>query len=115
MQFRGVEGYCIECHNGDYGKLYNAWTDTIKVRLKEFNRRVQDLVEDSNDTFLNESDIDEGKDVKAEGKSVLDAFINEAGQTVDLITKYGTHNFNLTRMLLDYLEEKIKGTRNKKG
>ncbi len=90
LKFRGVEEYCIECHNEDYGKLYNAWTKTIKDRLNEFNLRVQGLVEDGNVAFINESDID------------------EASVTVDLITKYGTHNFNLTRAILDRLEEKVK-------
>ncbi len=108
VKFRGVEEQCVECHNGDYGKLYNAWTETIKDRLKVFNRRVQDLVEDGNVGFLNESDIDDDKDVKAGEGPDLDTFINETGITVDLITKYGTHNFNLTRMILDRLEEKIK-------
>ena len=107
-QFREGEEYCIECHNKDYGRLYNAWTETIRERLKGFNHRIQDLVEDSNNTFLNGLTINEGKDIAVEEKSVLDTFINEAGLTVDLITKYGTHNFNLTRTLLDYLEEKIK-------
>ncbi len=34
--------------------------------------------------------------------------INEAGVTVDLITKYGIHNINLTKQILDRLEEKIE-------
>jgi len=108
LKFRGVEEYCIECHNGDYGKLYNAWTKTIKERLEKFNRRVQNLVEDSNVDFLKESSIDENNDVEAGGESGLDTFINETGVTVDLITKYGIHNFNLTRAILDRLDEKIK-------
>ncbi|MFV1974940.1 MAG: cytochrome c3 family protein [Candidatus Scalindua sp.] len=108
LKFGGVEEHCIECHNEDYGKLYNAWTKTIKDRLRECNLRVQNLVEDSNLAFLKESDIDDKKDVEAGDESCLDTFINETGMTVDLITKYGIHNFNLTRMLLSCLEEKIK-------
>jgi hypothetical protein len=108
LKFSGVEEYCIECHNIDYGKLYNAWTKTIKDRLEKFNSHVQNLVENSNVAFLNESDIDDAKDVEAEGGSDIERFINETGITVDLITKYGTHNFNLTRAILDRLEEKIK-------
>jgi len=65
-------------------------------------------VKGSNVVFLNESDIDEDKGVEAGGGSGLDTFINETGVTVDLITKYGTHNFNLTKAILDRLEEKIK-------
>ncbi len=108
LKFRGVEEYCIKCHNEDYGKLYNARTNTINDRLKEFNLRVQDLVEDGNVTFVNKSDIDDDKDAEAGGVSGLDAFINEASMAVDLITKYGTHNFNLTGTIMDKLEEKIK-------
>ena len=108
LKFRGVEEYCIECHNGDYGKLYNAWMKTIKDRLRELNLRVQNLVEDGNVAFKNKSDIDEDKDVETGRGSGLDTFINETGVNVGLITKYGTHNFNMTKMLLDYLEEKIK-------
>ncbi len=108
LKFRGVEEQCVECHNGDYGKLYNAWTKTIEDRLKKINRCVQDLVENSNVSFLNESNIDDDKDVGTTEISGLDTFINEAGIVVDLISKYGTHNFNLTRAILDRLEEKIK-------
>ncbi len=92
LKFKGVEEYCIECHNSDYGKLYNAWTKTIKERLREFNFRVQSLDEESGLLYENESDVEMEKTAK----------------TVDLIIKYGTHNFNLTRMLLDNLEEKIE-------
>ncbi len=48
------------------------------------------------------------KKEEAGGQSNLDTFMDQTGKTVDLITKYGTHNFNLTRILLDDLEEKIK-------
>jgi tRNA A58 N-methylase Trm61 len=108
LKFRGVEEYCIECHNGDYGKLYNAWTKTIKDRLRELNLRVQNLVENDTHTFLNEADIDGGKDVETGRGSGLDTFIHETGVTVGLITKYGTHNFNLTMAILDRLEKEIK-------
>ena len=36
-----------------------------------------------------------------------DTILEKTGKVVDLITKYGTHNFNLTRILLDDLEETI--------
>jgi hypothetical protein len=108
LKFSGVEEYCIECHNEDYGKLYNAWTKTIKDRLRELNLRVQNLVENDTHTFLNEADIDGGKDVETGRGSGLDTFIHETGVTVGLITKYGTHNFNLTMAILDRLEKEIK-------
>ena len=65
---------------------------TIKERLREFNFPVQSLDEESGLLYENEPDVDMEKTAK----------------TVDLIIKYGTHNFNLTRMLLDNLEEKIE-------
>ena len=92
MKFKGVEESCVECHNDDYGKLYNAWTKTIEERLKEFNFRIQSLDGESGLLYEKESDVDTEKTAK----------------TVDLIVKYGTHNFNLTRTLLDDLEEKIE-------
>ncbi len=108
LKFKGVEEYCIECHNGDYGKLYNAWTKTITDRLEEFNLCVQYLVEDSKVVFTNESDFNEDTDVVSGKKSCLNTFLDETCVTVDLITKYGMHNFNLTKTILDSLEEKIK-------
>jgi len=56
------------------------------------NLRVQSLDQESGLLYENEPDVDMEKTAKA----------------VDLIIKYGTHNFNLTRMLLDNLEEKIE-------
>jgi hypothetical protein len=107
-KFMGVEEHCIECHNEDYGKLYNAWTDTIKSRLRNFNLRMQSLVEDSDIFYISGSGIDGDKNGKIDGQSDNNKLINEIDETINLITKYGTHNFNLTRILLDALEEKIK-------
>ncbi|MBZ0108355.1 MAG: hypothetical protein K8F52_06775 [Candidatus Scalindua rubra] len=108
LKFRGVEERCVTCHNEDYGKLYSAWTKTIEKRLEKFNSRVQNLVENSNVDFLKKTNIDDDKDVDTGEGLDIDTFINETGVTVDLITKYGTHNFNLTRAILDRLEEKVK-------
>ena len=109
FEFKGVKEYCIECHNDDYGKLYNAWTKTIKDRLREFNYRVQSLDEEFGFLYKNESDVVGEKNEEAgEQSNVVDTFMDQTGKTVDLITKYGTHNFNLTRILLDSLDEKIK-------
>ncbi|GAX59299.1 formate-dependent nitrite reductase, periplasmic cytochrome c552 subunit [Candidatus Scalindua japonica] len=98
LKFRGVEEYCIECHNEDYGKLYKAWTQTIKDRLIEINRQVQTKVEGRSN--WGESGADDRKN--------MDTFPEKAGSIVDVITKYGIHNYNLTRILLDNLEEKIQ-------
>ncbi|MDR4499256.1 MAG: hypothetical protein MRK02_15260 [Candidatus Scalindua sp.] len=108
LKFSGVEEYCIKCHNEDYGRLYNAWTKTITDRLKKFTRRLQNLVEESTVAFKKHSDSDTDKYGEAGGRSGLEKFFNDTDVTVDSITKYGIHNFNLTRMILDSLEEKIK-------
>ena len=52
--------------------------------------------------------MDGDKKEEAVGQSNMDTFLEKTGKTVDLITKYGTHNFNLSRILLADLEEKIK-------
>jgi len=108
LKFKGVEEQCIECHNDNYGKLYNAWAKAIKDRLSEFNYRVQSIDEESGFAYKNESNLDVEKKGEAGEHSNLDTFLEKTGKTVDLITKYGTHNFNLTRILLDSLEEKIE-------
>ena len=76
--------------------------------MEKFNLRVQNFVESGNVAFFKESDIDKESSVEAGGGSGLDVFINEAGVTVGLITKYGTHNFNMTMAILDRLEKEIK-------
>ncbi len=108
LKFMEVEEYCIECHNEDYGKLYNAWTDTINNRLRNFNLRMQSLVEDVDFFKVSESDIEADKNGEIGWQSEMNKLINEMDLTVDLITKYGTHNFQLTRKLLDGLEERFK-------
>ena len=107
LKFKGVKEYCIECHNDDYGKLYNAWTKTIKDRLREFNYCVQLLDEKSGFLYKNESNVEGDKEEEAVEQSIVDTFMDQTGKVVDLITKYGTHNFNLTRILMDSLEERF--------
>ncbi len=104
LKFKGVDEYCIECHNRDYGKLYSAWTKTIEDRLEEFNMRVQVLVEDGIKTTGKDMD----KEVKEEEQEDMGIFLEGAGKTVDLITRYGIHNFNLTISILDSLEKGLE-------
>lgn len=106
-KFRGVREYCIECHNEDYGRLYNAWKNTIEERLKEFNRRNKSSDEESNDLLREQSDSDRDKYGEGGERPGLEIFFKEAGVTVDFITKYGMHNFNLTKSILNKLEGKI--------
>ncbi len=100
LKFKGVEEYCVECHNNDYGKLYSAWTKSIEDRLKGFSSRVQLLVESG----MKVIDKDMGNEVKREELVDMDIFLEKTGKTVDLISRYGTHNFNLTISILDNLE-----------
>ena len=30
-----VRGYCVECHNSDYGLLYDAWKDMFQEQIKQ--------------------------------------------------------------------------------
>ena len=105
LEFKGVEERCIECHNGDYGKLYNAWTKSIKERLEEFNLRVQLLVGDD----VRNIDIDPDSQEKAVGRVDMVTFLEKTDFAVGLVSRYGTHNFNLSRTILDSLEEELGG------
>lgn len=33
--FMPVRGYCVECHNSDYGLLYDAWKDMLQEQIKQ--------------------------------------------------------------------------------
>ncbi len=33
--FMPVRGYCVECHNSDYGLLYDAWKDMFQEQIKQ--------------------------------------------------------------------------------
>ena len=33
--FKAVREYCVECHNADYGLLYDAWKETLNRKIKE--------------------------------------------------------------------------------
>ncbi len=103
LRFKDVEEHCIECHNGDYGKLYNAWTKSIRDRLEEFNLRVQLLVGDD----VRNIELDPDKQEEEVGRADMDRFLEKTGFAVDLVARYGTHNFNLSRAILDNLEEEL--------
>ncbi|MDP6923371.1 MAG: cytochrome c3 family protein [Candidatus Scalindua sp.] len=103
LRFKGVEEYCIECHNGDYGELYNAWTKSIRDRLEEFNLRVQLIVGDDTKRINVDLDMQE----RAVRRMDMDTFLEKAGFAVDLLPRYGTHNFNLSREILDSLEAEV--------
>ncbi|MCF6156473.1 MAG: hypothetical protein E3K36_14815 [Candidatus Brocadia sp.] len=34
--FKPVREYCIECHNQDYGLLYDAWKEVLDSKIKQF-------------------------------------------------------------------------------
>jgi hypothetical protein len=35
--FKTVREYCIECHNLDYGLLYDAWKETLDDKIKRLH------------------------------------------------------------------------------
>lgn len=88
--FMAVKDTCIECHNDHYGMLHDAWKRAIEDRLKEFNNQVISMSEDGQ--------LTQGAE--------LTAFLEKTGEVIGLIRKYGTHNFNMTRSVLDYIENK---------
>ena len=34
--FKAVRENCVECHNNDYGLLYDAWKETLDNKIKQF-------------------------------------------------------------------------------
>ncbi len=40
--FKAVREHCIECHNPDYGLLYNAWKETLMRRIKQSSKSDMD-------------------------------------------------------------------------
>ncbi|MFQ5715445.1 MAG: hypothetical protein ACE5GU_15585 [Candidatus Scalinduaceae bacterium] len=118
LKFKGVKEYCIECHNNNYGKLYDAWGNTIRSEVKKINYRLLSLFEESQFSYadvIEEANVNgnkdgENEDEKITSQSASDAFLEKTSKLADLITKYGTHNFNLTKLLLDYVKDKTNGT-----
>ena len=43
-------------------------------------------------------------------QAASDAFLEKTSRLADLITKYGMHNFNLTKSLLDHMKDKANDT-----
>lgn len=35
FSFKAVREYCVECHNNDYGLLYDAWKKTLDSKIKQ--------------------------------------------------------------------------------
>lgn len=90
LKFKDVKDACIKCHNDHYGTLHDAWRNVIKNRLDVFNKRIIAMYEDE--------ETIRGPD--------FNAFLEKTGEVINLIKKYGIHNFNMTRSVLDYLENK---------
>ncbi|GJQ60230.1 MAG: hypothetical protein SCALA701_30310 [Candidatus Scalindua sp.] len=74
--FLGVKGKCIGCHNKRYGELHDAWITAIEKRTNIFSDPELDTLQERDKNLMN------------------------------LVKKYGMHNFNLARLLLDYLDAK---------
>ncbi len=118
MKFTGIKEHCVECHNNNYGKLYDAWMNTIRSEVRKINYRLLFLFEESQFSYtdvIEEANVNGNKDgvnedEKMEFQSNLNTFLEKTSKLVDLITKYGTHNFNLTRLLLDYVKDKTNDT-----
>jgi hypothetical protein len=107
LKFKGVREYCIECHNNNYGKLHDAWRNTIVGKVKKLNSRLLSFCEEYQFPYTKEPNMKGNEDEKGVFQSDLYTFLEMTSKLVDSITKYGMHNFSLTRLLLDYLEQKI--------
>ena len=118
LKFTGIKEYCVECHNNNYGKLYDAWRNTIRNEVRKINYRLLFLFEESQFSYtdvieeanVNGNEDEENKDEKMASLSASDAFLEKTSRLADLITKYGMHNFNLTKSLLDHIKDKANDT-----
>ncbi|MGQ3683685.1 MAG: cytochrome c3 family protein [Candidatus Loosdrechtia sp.] len=70
--FKAVRENCVECHNPDYGLLYDAWKETLSSKTKQFYKK--DINKDIHDILR-------------------------------LVQLYGMHNFRLSQMLLESIEQ----------
>lgn len=43
VSFKAVREYCVECHNADYGLLYDAWKETLNSKIKQSGARDTNL------------------------------------------------------------------------
>lgn len=102
--FKGVKENCIKCHDDYYGMLFDAWKKTISDRLDKFNKRVNSIYEE--DQSLQANGLRDDNDVISQSDFADD--IEETGNIIDMVAKYGIHNFNLTRSVLDFLEKKVE-------
>ena len=106
LQFREVKENCIECHNNNYGKLFDAWQSTIKNRVKRFNDHIYELYEEDLLATIKGPDVNENEKKQKMSQEDLSGFMEKTGDLVGRVTKYGIHNFNMTRTVMDYLENK---------
>jgi hypothetical protein len=118
LKFTGIKEYCVECHNNNYGKLYDAWKNTIRSEIRKINYRLLFLFEESQFSYtdiieeanVNGNEDESNEDEKMASQAASDVFLEKTSRLADLITKYGMHNFNLTKSLLDHLKDKANDT-----
>ncbi|MBO1223178.1 MAG: hypothetical protein JYX80_02000 [Candidatus Scalindua sediminis] len=108
LKFTGIKEHCVKCHNNNYGKLYDAWGNTIRSEVRKINYRLLSLYEESRFSYtdvIEEANVNGKEDEKITPQSASDAFLEKTSKLADLITKYGMHNFSLTKSLLDHLKD----------
>jgi len=89
--FKAVREYCIECHNLDYGLLYDKWKETLDDRIKR-------LYED-NTNILNEGWI------LIKNSKTTRVISMDIQNTLRIVQSYGIHNFRLSQLLLRSIEQ----------
>ncbi len=53
--FKAVREYCTECHNEDYGLLYDAWKETLNSKIKKFSKNDTNIINMQNPLRLVQS------------------------------------------------------------
>ncbi|MDR4507859.1 MAG: cytochrome c3 family protein [Candidatus Brocadiaceae bacterium] len=92
--FKQVREFCVDCHNYDYGLLYDAWKETLNIgAVRSCGNYKYVLEEDSN------------SDIKKDTIGLLND-VNRKNLR-SLLISYGIHNFRLTQMLLRSFDQKI--------
>ncbi len=109
LKFLGVREKCTGCHNNNYGKLYDAWITVIGKRIERFKKKPFSSFEKGDHLKSPGSNLPDEVGNILEPALKPDTLSDRDQNILNLVEKYGLHNFNMARLLLDYLEGNGKG------
>ena len=89
--FKDVREYCVECHNHDYGLLYDMWEETLNDGIRQFARDDSNVHNETGKLML----IGTGS-----GNIVIDK-----KHILRIVRSYGIHNFRLSQIILKSVEQ----------